>query len=146
MKLVSWTTSLTLRQKQPKLLAEALYPLVVTQGAFTYTMQPQNPNTKINLDLIDQVVDRIPEWTWTVVKNRLVTDLVDAMTTTILERLTGNPNGDDRAQEILDDYYASFDKNKDLIVDSFRIIGEEQTLYSLDSLQLNKITEPINND
>ena len=109
-------------------------------------MQPQNPNTKINLDLIDQVVDRIPEWTWTVVKNRLITDLVDAMTTTILERLTGNPNGDDRAQEILDDYYASFDKNKDLIVDSFRIIGEEQTLYSLDSLQLDKITETINND
>jgi hypothetical protein len=109
-------------------------------------MQPQNSDIKINLDLIDQVIDRIPEWTWTVVKDRLVTDLVDAMTTTILERLTGNPNGDDRAQEILDDYYASFDKNKDLIVDSFRIIGEEQTLYSLDSLQLDKITEPTNND
>jgi hypothetical protein len=109
-------------------------------------MQPQNPNTKINLDLIDQVVDRIPEWTWTLVKDRLVTDLVDAMTTTILERLTGNPNGDDRAQEILDDYYASFDKNKDLIVDSFRIIGEEQTLYSLDSLQLDKIIEPTSQE
>jgi hypothetical protein len=109
-------------------------------------MQPQNPNTGINLDLIDQVIDRIPEWTWTAVKDRLVTDLVDAMTSTVLERLTGNPNGDDRAQEILDDYYASSDKNKDLIVDSFKIIGEEQTLYSLDSLQLDKITEPINND
>ena len=109
-------------------------------------MQPQNPNTGINLDLIDEVVDRIPEWTWSVVKDRLVTDLVDAMPTTVLERLTGNPGGDDRAQEILDDYYASSDRNKDLIVDSFRIIGEEQTLYSLDSLQLDKITEPINND
>jgi hypothetical protein len=109
-------------------------------------MQPQNPNTKINLDLIDQVVDRIPEWTWTVVKNRLVTDLVDAMSTTVLERLTGNSGGDDRAQEILDDYYASFDKNKDLIVDSFRIIGEEQTLYSLDALQLDKITEPTSQE
>ena len=109
-------------------------------------MQPQNPNTGINLDLIDQVVDRIPEWTWPVVKDRLVTDLVDAMTTTILERLTGDPGGDDRAQEILDDYYTSSDRNKDLIVDSFKIIGEEQTLYSLDSLQLDKITEPTNND
>jgi hypothetical protein len=109
-------------------------------------MQPQNSDIKINLDLIDQVVDRIPEWTWTVVKNRLVTDLVDAMTTTILERLTGDLNGDDRAQEILDDYYASFDKNKDLIVDSFRIIGEEQTLYSLDSLQLDKITKPTSQE
>ena len=109
-------------------------------------MQPQNPNTGINLDLIDEVVDRIPEWTWSVVKDRLVTDLVDAMPTTVLERLTGNPGGDDRAQEILDDYYASSNRNKDLIVDSFKIIGEEQTLYSLDSLQLDKITEPTNND
>ena len=109
-------------------------------------MQPQNPNIGINLDLIDQVVDRIPEWTWPIVKDRLVTSLVDAMPTTVLERLTGDPAGDDCAQEILDDYYASPDRNKDLIVDSFKIIGEEQTLYSLDSLQLNKITEPTNND
>jgi hypothetical protein len=109
-------------------------------------MQPQNPNIGIDLDLIDQIIDRIPEWTWSVVKDRLVTDLVDSMPTTVLERLTGDPGGDDRAQEILDDYYASSDRNKDLIVDSFRIIGEEQTLYSLDSLQLDKITEPINND
>ena len=109
-------------------------------------MQPQNPNTRINLDLIDDVVNRIPEWTWSVVKDRLVTDLVDSMPTTVLERLTGDPGGDDRAQEILDDYYASPNRNKDLIVDSFKIIGEEQTLYSLDSLQLDKITEPINND
>ena len=109
-------------------------------------MQPQNPNIGIDLDLIDQVIDRIPEWTWSVVKDRLVTDLVDSMPTTVLERLTGDPGGDDRAQEILDDYYASPDRNKDLIVDSFKIIGEEQTLYSLDSLQLDKITQPMINE
>ena len=109
-------------------------------------MQPQNPNIGIDLDFIDQVIDRIPEWTWSVVKDRLVTDLVDSMPTTVLERLTGDPGGDDRAQEILDDYYASSDRNKDLIVDSFRIIGEEQTLYSLDSLQLDKITQPMINE
>jgi hypothetical protein len=109
-------------------------------------MQPQNPNIGIDLDLIDQVIDRIPEWTWSVVKDRLVTDLVDSMPTTVLERLTGDPGGDDRAQEILDDYYASSDRNKDLIVDSFKIIGEEQTLYSLDSLQLDKITQPMINE
>ena len=109
-------------------------------------MQPQNPNVGINLDLVDQVIDQIPEWTWTVVKDRLVTYLVDAMPTTILERLTGNPIGDDRAQKILDDYYAPPEMNQDLLVDSFKIIGEEQTLNLLDSLQLDKITEPINND
>jgi hypothetical protein len=109
-------------------------------------MQPQNPNIGINLDLVDNVVDRIPRWTWPVVKDRLVTGLVDAMPTTVLERLTGDPGGDDRAQEILDDYYASSDRNKDLIVDSFKIIGEEQTLYSLDSLQLDKIVEPTSEE
>jgi hypothetical protein len=109
-------------------------------------MQPQNPNIGINLDLVDQVVERIPEWTWPLVKCHLVTRLVDEMTTTLLERLTGNPAGDDRAQEILDDYYAPSNMNKDLLVDLFKIIGEEQTLYSLDSLQLDKITEPTNND
>jgi hypothetical protein len=54
-------------------------------------MQPQNPNIGIDLDFIDQIIDRIPEWTWSVVKDRLVTDLVDSMPTTVLERLTGDP-------------------------------------------------------
>ena len=105
-------------------------------------MQPENPNIGINLDLVDQVVERIPEWTWPLVKCHLVTRLVDEMTTTLLERLTGNPVGDDRAQEILDDYYAPSNMNKDLLVDLFKIIGEQQTLYSLDSLHLDKITAP----
>ena len=109
-------------------------------------MQPQNPNIGIDLDLIDQIIDRIPEWTWSVVKDRLVTDLVDEMTSSVLEKLTGDPLGDERAQEILDDYYASSDRNKDLIVDSFKIIGEERTLYSLDSLQLDKIIQPTTNE
>ena len=109
-------------------------------------MQPQNPNIGINLNLVDQIIERIPEWTWSVVKDRLVTDLVDEMTSSVLEKLTGDPLGDERAQEILDDYYASSDRNKDLIVDSFKIIGEERTLYSLDSLQLDKIIQPTTNE
>jgi hypothetical protein len=116
---------------------------LLTQGVLFITMQPQNLNVGINLDLIDQIFERIPEWTWNVVKDQLVTNLVDEMPTTMLERLTGNPAGDDRAQEILDDYYASPDRNKDLIVDSFKIFGEEQTLYALDALQLDKIIKPI---
>jgi hypothetical protein len=107
-------------------------------------MQPQNPNVGINLDLIDQVVERIPEWTWHAVKQHLVTAIVDAMPTTVIERLTGDKTNDDRAQEILDDYYAPPERNNDLIVDAFRIFGEEQTLYALDALQLNKIAQPIN--
>jgi hypothetical protein len=105
-------------------------------------MQPKNPSVGINLDLVDQVFDRIPKWTWPVVKDRLINDLVNAMTTDIIKQLTGNPLDDDGAQAILDDYYAPPDKNKDLIVDSFKILSEEQTLYSLESLQLDKIIQP----
>ena len=107
-------------------------------------MQPQNPNAGVNLDLIDQVVERIPAWTWDAVKQHLVTAIVDNMPTAVIERLTGNKANDYRAQEILDDFYAQPGKNNDLIVDAFKILGEEQTLHALDSLQLDKITQPTN--
>jgi hypothetical protein len=105
-------------------------------------MQPRNPNAGIDLDLIDRVVERIPTWTWDAVKQHLVTAIVDAMPAAVIERLTGNKANNHRAQEILDDYYAPPDMNNDLIVDSFKILGEEQTLHALDALQLDKITEP----
>ena len=108
-------------------------------------MQPQNPNIGIDLNLIDKIAERVPEWTWLLVKCHVVSRLVAEMPISILERLTGNGTDDDRAQEILDDYYAPANRNKDLLVDSFKIIGEEQTLYLLDALQLDKITEPTNN-
>jgi hypothetical protein len=54
------------------------------------------------------------------------------MPTTVIERLTGNKATTIAAQEILDDFYAPPDKNNDLIVDSFRILGEEHTLHALD--------------
>jgi hypothetical protein len=107
-------------------------------------MQPQNPNVSIDLDLIDKVVARIPEWAWCAVKQHLVTVLMDDMPTTIIERLTGNKANDHRAQEILDDYYAPPEMNNDLIVDSFKILGEEHTLHAFDALQLDKITQSIN--
>lgn len=105
-------------------------------------MQPKNPICFIDLDLVDEVVNRIPEGTWSVVKDRLVTDLVDSMPTEIIKRLTGNPSDDDGAQEKLTEYYAPDERNKDIIVDSFKILSEEQTLYSLESLQLDKIIQP----
>lgn len=96
----------------------------------------------IDLNLVDKMHDCIPEWTWHVVKQTLVNALVDEMPTSVLEKLTNDPEGDDRAVEILDDYYRPTERNKDLLVDSFRIIGKEQTAYILDLLQLNKITQP----
>lgn len=101
-------------------------------------MQPKNPNAGIDLNVVDQVIQLIPEWTWPVVKQALVNQLVSAMPTDILEKLTGDPTGDDLAQEMLDDYYKPNELNNDLIVDSFRILGQEQTLYILEDLNLEQ--------
>jgi hypothetical protein len=109
-------------------------------------MISNNPNKAINLDLVDLVCDNIPDWTWKVVKEQLIDAMVDAMPTHILEKLTGDPTGDERALEILDDYYKPNELNKDLIVDAFKILGEDQTTYLLDALQLDKIQQPTNND
>ncbi len=109
-------------------------------------MISNNPNKAINLDLVDLICDNIPDWTWTVVKEQLIDAMVDVMPTQILKQLTGDPLGDERALEILDDYYRSNETNKDLIIDAFKILGEDQTTYLLDALQLDKIQQPTNNN
>lgn len=102
-------------------------------------MESNNPNEGIDLNLVDNFISCIPGWTWSVVKEHLVTQIVDAMPSNILEQITGDPQGDERAIEILDDYYKTEDMNQQIIVDCFNILGTEQTAYALDSLQLDKI-------
>ncbi len=96
----------------------------------------------IDLNLVDQVVSRIPAWTWPDVKQAIITNVVDEMPSSVLEKLTGSPDDFDRAEEILTDYYTTDERNSDLIVDAFKILGEEATLYLLDALQLDKIQAP----
>ena len=99
----------------------------------------------IDLDLVDEVVSRIPGWTWSIVRDSLVSNLVDAMPGAVVQNLTGDYNNFDRAEEILLDYYNSTERNHDLIVDAFKILGDETTLYILDALQLDKVAEPQDN-
>ena len=61
-------------------------------------------STPIDLDLIDQIVDHIPDWAWGPVCETLVPAIVDCMTSDVLERLTGQYDNFDRAEEILFDY------------------------------------------
>ena len=109
-------------------------------------MISNNPNKGINLNLVDLICDNIPDWTWSVVKEQLIDAIVNAMPTHIIEKLTGDPTNDDRAFEILDDYYRSNERNKDVIIDAFKILGEDETTYLLDALQLEKIQQPTNNN
>ena len=93
----------------------------------------------IDLGLIDQVVDRIPSGTWPNVREAVIASLVDNMPSNVVERLTNDPTNFEKAEEILRSYYEEDERNKNLIQDAFQILGEETTLYLLDSLQLDKI-------
>ena len=95
----------------------------------------------IDLNLVQQVVDRIPDHTWVDARIAIITNVVDRMPDEVLERLTNNPYDYEKADEILSAYYTD-ERNFNLIEDAFNILGEETTLYLLDGLQLDKI-QPI---
>ena len=92
----------------------------------------------IDLDLVDQTFELIPEQGWTQVRQAIVTTLVDNMPGFVLEKLTGTPDDFDRAEEILYDYYQLPDLKQDLIVDAFKVMGAINCLELLSSLDLTK--------
>ena len=104
-------------------------------------MISQSQNDPIDLDLVDKVVAMIPKETWSAVIDAIVGNIVDNMPSSVLERLTGSVDNFDRAEEILLDYYRIDCRHDDLIIDAFKILGAENTLYLLDSLQLDKYVE-----
>jgi hypothetical protein len=99
----------------------------------------------IDNDLIDRVLDHIPRFAWTVVRDAIITNLVDSMPSWVVEQLTGDPENFDRADEILQDYYNSDERKFNLIEDAFKILGDENTMYLLDGLQLDKLVPPVDN-
>jgi len=102
-------------------------------------------NQLIDHDLIDQVLEHIPHFAWTVVRDAIITNLVDCMPSDVVERLTGDPENFDRADEILQDYYKLDERKFNLIEDAFKLLGEENTMYLLDGLQLDKLVPPDDN-
>jgi hypothetical protein len=98
----------------------------------------------INVSLAEEVVTRIPEDSWEDVRTSIVTYIVDLMPSTVLLQLTDSEDDFDLAEQILFDYYELPERKLDLIVDAFKIIGEENTLYLLDSMQLDKIQSKTN--
>jgi hypothetical protein len=98
-------------------------------------------NEMIDLDLVDQVVANIPQQTWEMVKEAIIVNLVDNMPADILVKLTDDPVGFEKAEAILDEYYELPERQSDLIIDAFKILGLEHTIHLLDSMQLNKVVE-----
>ena len=95
-------------------------------------------STECNIDseLIDKVLAMIPPDVTHLVVPALVGSLIDAMPSNVLESLTGDPLGFDRAEDILMSYYQGDDALYNLIQDSFKILGSENTLYLLVALHL----------
>ena len=77
----------------------------------------------IDLDLVDQTIALIPEDAWTQVRQVIVTSLVDNMPGSVIERITGVYDAFDQAEAILLDYYTMPEKQHELIVDAFKIMG-----------------------
>lgn len=107
-------------------------------------MISSQPNA-IDLNLVDEVCTRIPGHTWNVVRTAIIANIVDNMPSDVVQQLTNKPDDFDRAEEIVVDYYKPETRNKELIEDAFKILGPENTLYLLESLQLENIKEPVNN-
>jgi hypothetical protein len=104
-------------------------------------MSEESQPNLIDLDLVDKVVELIPQHTWTMVRDTLVANLVDSMTITVIERLCGPGEEPEQAEEILINYYNDATQMAELIQDAFTILGAENTLYILDGLQLDKLPD-----
>jgi hypothetical protein len=100
----------------------------------------------IDLDLVDQIVAHIPDWTWDAVCQVLVPAIVDSMPGLVLEKLTGKYDGFDRAEEILFDYYKPLELKHDLIVDCFKLVGPHVTVDMLDALNLDQLQSNETNE
>ena len=100
-------------------------------------------NDVIDFDLVDQIIEHIPEQTWPIVIKTIVANIVDNMPSEVVLKLTNTPDDFDKAEEIVLSYYKDEERKQDLIVDAFKLLGVENTVYLLDSLQLDKQNEFI---
>lgn len=115
------------------------------QGSFSMTNETQ-PGV-IDPTLVDKVHAMIPKSTWPAVIKGVVSNIVDNMPGSVVEQLTGSYCDFEEAENILLSYYQDESRadGKELITDFFGILGAENVLYYLDSLQLDKLADHLNN-
>ena len=111
------------------------------RGSFSMTQ-----SNSVDMTLVNQVVEQIPDWTWDSVCQLLVPAIVDDMPGFVVEKLTGTQENFDRAEEILFDYYRPIEKKHKLIADSFSLIGTEVTVTMLMALQLDQLEPKVTNE
>ena len=127
--LVSMTSSLTQKLSLPKVYAECSAPAL--QGSFSMTSE------LVDLDLAAKTIALIPEHAWNQVRQAIVTALVDNMPGAVIEKITGDFNDFDGAENALYAYYELPELKDELIIDAFKIMGAINCLELLNSLNLS---------
>jgi len=94
----------------------------------------------IDLDLVDKIIEHIPPNTWEFVKSSVIEYFVDNMTSNVLNKLTGEPDGFEKAESILHNYYEMPEMSNELITDLIQIAGIENTVNLLDRMDLEKVS------
>ena len=102
-----------------------------------------NNSSMIDMQLVDDVVMAIPDNAWDKVKAKFVEIIVDVMPSEILKALTGSADEKAfaKAETILSEYYEPDTGCIEIIVDAIKLLGPEQTLYTLDLLQITPVEQ-----
>lgn len=81
--------------------------------------------------LIADINDHIPDHTWSLVKDTAIATIVDSMTSDVLIKM---------AEMSLAEYY--HEHQDKLIEDLISLVGLDNAVHMLDSLQLDKVPQP----
>ena len=88
----------------------------------------QDVNELANEQVIQTILDEAPADAWLAIKEVLIEGIIDAMPGIVIEKITGTADDFDLLQDIMFDCYELPDKRKELLEDSFQILGQQQVL------------------
>jgi hypothetical protein len=91
-----------------------------------------------NVHLAEDCLKMIPKKKFALVVKTLAALIVDKMPNSTVNELTGKDSGQDMAEAILFQYYLVVADPKEVLTDAFKIVGESETLYHLDLLNLTE--------
>lgn len=94
-------------------------------------------------NVTELIADCIPDEVWPALRHEIIQQILDNMPSNVLIELTGKPDAFETAEQMLQQFYTKEPGSK-LIQDSFDLVGKEQTVFILDSLNLTSTHEVQN--
>ena len=94
----------------------------------------------VDCDLVKQILDNIQEDEEQRVRENLIPQFVDNAPLQFVHQLTGDPEGYEKCEQILGEWYATH-PFECTIEDAIRLIGQTQLVHALDLLNLKYASE-----